>query len=285
VSQLCVATALQQAQAELHTTENPRLEASLLLCHLLSWSQTKLISHDDEVLTEAQSKAFDALVARRLAGEPSAYIVGTRGFWSFDLEVTPDTLIPRPDTEALVEHSLHLLADTQAPRILDLGTGSGAVALALATELPQAKVEASDFSAAALAVAKRNALNLGITLDAWHLGSWFEPLAADSRYDLIVSNPPYIADNDPHLDALEHEPISALTSGADGLHDIRLLVEQSPAYLNNSGHLAIEHGFDQAHDIAQLFLQAGYTELQQIRDLGGNIRVSAARAPSHEQNT
>lgn len=280
MSEQSVAFALRYAQQQLAATDSPQLEASLLLCHLLGWRSSKLISHSDEQLSAEQLAQLQQLIERRKSGEPSAYIIGQRAFWTLDLQVSPDTLIPRPDTETLVEQALALIADKPAARVLDMGTGSGAIALAIASERPDAHVEASDFSAAALAMAKHNAQQCQINIQAWHHGSWFEALPAQTAaFDLIVSNPPYIASDDPHLPSLQHEPLSALVAGADGLDDIRLLIEQAPNYLNADGQLALEHGYDQAAAVAQLFATAGYTQLQQQQDLAQIIRASAATTP------
>lgn len=272
-----VASALQQAQVTLAATDNPRLEAGLLMCHLLGWHNTKLISHSDQALSASQLSDFVHLVARRHNGEPSAYIVGERAFWSLDLKVTSDTLIPRPDTETLVEQALALLDGKTSPRVLDMGTGSGAIALSIAKERPDAHVEASDFSLQALDVAKNNAQRLRINIQAWHHGSWFSALPEHHpRFDLIVSNPPYIANNDPHLPSLQYEPLSALVAGQDGLDDIRLLIQQAPNYLLPNGYLALEHGYDQAPAVEQLFAAKSYTGLEQKKDLAHIIRASAA---------
>lgn len=277
MTQASVAATLRRAQRELDSLEDPRLEASLLLCHVLDWYSSKLFSHSDELLSETQTEQLDALIARRLAGEPSAYLLGERAFWTLDLKVTPDTLIPRPDTETLVEQTLDLIKDIQAPRVLDMGTGSGAIALSIAKERPDAHVEASDFSAAALEVAKENALRNSVSLQAWHCGSWFDALPQNcAPFDLVVSNPPYIVDDDPHLAALKHEPITALISGADGLNDIRQIIAESAKYLRQNGHLALEHGYDQAEAVARLFREHGFNGIQQKRDLGQVIRASAA---------
>lgn len=275
-----VAAALSRAQRELGTLDEARLEASLLLCHLLGWHNTKLFSHSDEPLSETKIQQLNRLVQRRLSGEPSAYIIGERAFWTLDLKVTPDTLIPRPDTETLVEQALELIAGKTAPRVLDMGTGSGAIALSIAKERPDAQVEASDFSEAALAVAKHNAQLNNVPLHAWHLGSWFEALPSDAQpFDLIVSNPPYITDYDAHLPALKYEPLSALISGADGLDDIRTIIATAPRLLRADGQLALEHGYDQAEAVAQLYGASGYSHIQQKRDLGNIIRASAATTP------
>lgn len=275
-----VAAALSRAQRELDTLDEPRMEASLLLCHLLGWHNTKLFSHSDEQLNSTQIRQFDELVLRRLSGEPSAYIIGERAFWTLDLKVTPDTLIPRPDTETLVEQALELITGKTAPRVLDIGTGSGAIALSIAKERPDAQVEASDFSEAALTIAKHNARLNNVAIHAWYLGSWLEALPSDAQpFDLIVSNPPYITDDDPHLPALEYEPLSALISGADGLDDIRIIIAKAPNFLRTDGQLVLEHGYDQAEAVAQLYSASGYSHIQQKRDLSNIIRASAATTP------
>ena len=275
-----VAAALGRVQRELGALDEPRLEASLLLCHLLGWRNTKLISHSDELLSDTQAQQLDALVQRRRSGEPSAYIIGERPFWTLDLKVTPDTLIPRPDTETLVEQALELITGKTAPRVLDMGTGSGAIALSIAKERPDAQVEASDFSAAALTVAQYNAQLNSANIHAWHLGSWFDALPSDGKpFDLIISNPPYITDDDPHLLALKYEPLSALISGADGLDDIRTIIAVAPKYLCADGHLALEHGYDQAEAVSQLLSTSGYSHIQQRHDLGHIIRATAATTP------
>ncbi len=273
-----VAEQLQLTQQALAATDNARLEASILLCHILQWQPAKLISHSDAAFSSEQQAALDALCSRRIAGEPSAYLVGERAFWTLDLKVTADTLIPRPDTETLVEFALEAIADTTAPRVLDLGTGSGAIALSIASERPDALVEATDFSLAALDVARENARQLDIIINAWHGGSWFEALPCQSpAFDLIVSNPPYIANSDPHLETLKYEPLAALTAGDDGLDDIRNLIANSREHLCSQGLLALEHGHDQARAVAQLFADHDYTDMQQRHDLAGIVRVSAAR--------
>ncbi|MGB0866282.1 MAG: peptide chain release factor N(5)-glutamine methyltransferase, partial [Granulosicoccaceae bacterium] len=211
-----VAAVLTRAQRELAQLENPRFEASILLCHHLQWPDSKLISHSDQMLSPDQTQGFSALVQRRASGEPSAYITGERAFWTLELQVTPDTLIPRPDTEILVEQCLLLLQGKASPRVLDMGTGSGAIALAIASERTDAIVEATDISPSALAVAQNNAQLNGLNLHAWHQGSWFEALPTGaSGYDLIVSNPPYVDAEDMADLPLEftREPELGLASG------------------------------------------------------------------------
>jgi len=222
------------------------------------------------------------LVAQRRAGEPVAYLVGQRGFWRFDLEVTPDTLIPRADTECLVELALERLPVDRPLRLLDLGTGTGAIALALAFERPRASVIAVDLSPGAAAVARRNADRLGLAARVEvREGAWFAPVAGE-RFDLIASNPPYIEDDDPHLGEgdLRFEPRGALASGADGLDDLRLIVRDAPAHLRPGGWLLVEHGWRQGAAVRALFDAAGFIDIGTERDLEGRDRVTLGQHPA-----
>ncbi|TAK39378.1 MAG: peptide chain release factor N(5)-glutamine methyltransferase [Lysobacteraceae bacterium] len=256
-------------------------DAALLLAHALGRSRGWLYAHGDEVPEPALLRRFEALLARRLGGEPVAYLTGTRGFWTFELQVTPDTLIPRPETERLVELALERLQPGAALRIADLGTGSGAIALALALERPRAQVVATDASAAALAVAQRNAVALGAGNVSFRQGSWFEPLAGE-RFDLVASNPPYVAQGDPHLSRgdLRFEPAAALSSGADGLGDLRTIVRDAPAHLLPGGWLLLEHGFDQGATVRALLEDAGFGDVATARDLEDRERTSLGRWPT-----
>jgi len=250
-----------------------RLEAELLLVHALGKPRSWLIAHADDVLDDAQASTFAALVERRRHGEPVAYITGHRGFWTLELEVTPATLIPRPETELLVE--LALARMTTRARVADLGTGSGAIALAIARESPAASVVATDASADALAVAQRNASRHGIRNVRFVQGDWLAPLAGE-RFDVIVSNPPYIEANDPHLGQgdLRFEPASALASGADGLDDIRRIVAQARDHLEPGGWLLMEHGWNQGAAVREILASAGYREVLTVQDLEQRDRVS-----------
>ncbi|WP_374675968.1 peptide chain release factor N(5)-glutamine methyltransferase [Ideonella sp.] len=256
-----------------------RLDAQLLLGHVLARPRAWLIAHDGDPLPAASAEAFARLCARRSAGEPLAYLVGEREFHGLTLQVTPAVLVPRPDTETLVDWALALLAgdlaDRSAPAVVDLGTGSGAIALAVAHRHPAARVEAVDASAPALAVARANGQRLGLPV-TWHHGSWFEPLAG-RRVDLVLSNPPYIAGDDPHLDALRHEPAMALTPGGDGLDSLRWLAAHAPAHLAPGGWLLLEHGWDQADTVATLLHDAGFGEVQHRQDLAGHRRCTGGR--------
>jgi release factor glutamine methyltransferase len=259
----------------------PPLETRILLEHVLGWRRTELITRDDEELTEASVGRFDALAQRRAAGEPIAQLVGTREFFGLSFYVTPDVLIPRPETELLVEIALEKMAAVEAPRVLDLGTGSGAIAVAIAFTRNDAQVWAVDRSAQALAVAERNAVKL---LDADRPGGevtllesdWTGALNAALRFEVIVSNPPYIARNDPHLSEgdLRFEPRTALTDEADGLAAIRTIVQAAPFFLATGGSLWLEHGYDQAADVRAQLTARGFSDVRSERDLAGIERVS-----------
>jgi release factor glutamine methyltransferase len=256
-----------------------RVEAELLLLHLLGRPRSWLFAHADEALPPGVEDAFAALVARREAGEPVAYLTGRRGFWTLELEVTPATLIPRPETELLVELALARLPQHGSPRVADLGTGSGAIALAIARECPHARVLATDASAAALAVARRNAEVNQVRNVTFARSDWFAALEGE-RFDLVVSNPPYIAADDPHLQQgdLRYEPPGALASGRDGLDDIRRIVSGARAHLRPDGWLLFEHGWEQGAAVRGLLEAAGYREVFTAPDLERRDRVSGGRA-------
>ncbi|MES9838134.1 MAG: peptide chain release factor N(5)-glutamine methyltransferase [Candidatus Thiodiazotropha sp.] len=270
----------QQALAALPHA-NPELEAALLLSHLLDKPRSHLFAWPEQELTEQQYQRYLQLIQRRLSHEPIAYITGQREFWSLTLKVNPHTLIPRPETELLVERSLHHLAQRPRCRIADLGTGSGAIALALASEHPQAEILATDISAEALAQARENSAGFGFDRISFHQGSWCEALPAKDRFDLIVSNPPYIEAGDPHLDQgdLPLEPELALVSGNDGLNAIRVIIRQvSDGRLNPGGWLLLEHGYQQAAAVQDLLNAAGFLRIATHRDLAGHPRVTEAQA-------
>jgi len=255
-----------------------RTDAEALLLHVLGQSRSWLFAHADDALDTDVRTAFEALVARRAAGEPVAYLTGRRGFWTLELEVTPATLIPRPETELLVELALERLPRDMACRVADLGTGSGAIALALASERPQAQVVATDASVDALAVARRNAQRLGIANVRFVQGDWLAPLTGE-RFALVVSNPPYIEAADPHLTQgdLRYEPAAALASGADGLDAIRRIVARAPAHLESGGWLLFEHGWNQGDAARALLRAAGYVQVFTTQDLEARDRVSGGR--------
>lgn len=271
---------LADAAAKLRGPE-ARHEAELLLLHALQRPRSWLFAHATDPVDLADRDRFHALLARRAAGEPVAYITGQWGFWTLQLEVSPATLIPRPETELLVEQALARLPADRPCTIADLGTGSGAIALALASERPLAQVLATDFSGEALAVAKRNAARNAVSNVAFAQGSWHVPLHGQ-RFDLIASNPPYIASDDPHLARgdLRFEPSTALASGQDGLDDIRLIADGARAHLLPSGWLLLEHGWDQGAAIRALLQQAGLDEVQTVQDLEQRDRVTLGRRPA-----
>ena len=253
-------------------------DADLLLAHALGQARSWLYAHGDEVPCADAARRFDELLARREAGEPVAYLVGRRGFWSFELRVNADTLVPRPETERLVELALERIPEGAASRAADLGTGSGAIALALALERPRADVVATDASEAALVVARDNARSLGLGNIAFRHGDWFAPLAGE-RFDLVASNPPYIALGDPHLDEgdLRFEPPGALASGADGLDAIRAIAHGAPMHLLAGGWLLVEHGWEQGRAVRMLFEAAGLKEIATHVDLEQRDRVTLGR--------
>lgn len=259
------------------------VDAELLLAHVLERPRSWLYAHRDALLDAAQAGAFGALLARRAAGEPVAYLTGHRGFWRFELAVTPETLVPRAETECLVECALaRLPARVPAPRLADLGTGSGAIALALALERPRATVLATDASAGALAVARANARRLGLGNVSFAHGHWWQAVPAGERFHLVASNPPYIAEGDPHLAQgdLPHEPRGALVSGADGLEALREIVAGAPARLLPGGWLVVEHGMDQGAAVRALLGAAGLDAVGTSRDLEGRDRVTAGCLPA-----
>ena len=250
------------------------LEAELLLLHLIDRPRSWLRGHPEAELGPTLCAQYRTLIARRAAGEPIAYLTGQRGFWSLDLHVAPGVLIPRPETEQLVELALARLPTDRPSRLADLGTGSGAIALAVASERPLCRVVATDRSEAALAIARRNAAQLGLERVDFYQGHWCEPL--NGHFDLIVSNPPYIRTDDPHLDQgdLRHEPRDALASGADGLDAIRTLLACTPRHLLPGGWLLLEHGYDQGPALRRLLEQHGFAEITTWRDLAGHERIS-----------
>lgn len=271
-------TTVRQALNTSTTRLGERVDAEALLLHVLRQPRSWLFAHADDALDPDALAAFAALVARREAGEPVAYLSGRRGFWTLDLEVTPATLIPRPETELLVELALQRLPRDAVTHVADLGTGSGAIALAIASERPRTQLLATDASADALAVARRNAQRLGIGNVRFAEGDWLAPLAA-GRFALIVSNPPYIEAADPHLARgdLRFEPSSALASGADGLDDIRRIVAGARAHLEAGGWLLFEHGWNQGEAARVLLREAGYAQVFTAADLEARDRVSGGR--------
>jgi release factor glutamine methyltransferase len=276
-----IAEAVKRAELTLAPhSESPRLDAELLLATLLGLPRSALIARAAEPVAVRDESAYAELIAKRAGGTPVAYLTGSREFWSLPLKVSPAVLVPRPETEILVEHALALLPRDAHCSVLDLGTGSGAIALSLAHERPHWAITAVDISRAALDVAEQNAKALKLSRVQWRLGSWFEPVPAQ-RFHLIIANPPYIAANDPALSALCAEPAAALIAGASGLEALAAIIAQAPAHLYAPGWLALEHGIAQAPDVAQLLRQHGFDSIATYTDFSGRPRVTLGVHTQH----
>ncbi|WP_045857235.1 peptide chain release factor N(5)-glutamine methyltransferase [Teredinibacter purpureus] len=278
MSERSVAVTLKRA-AELQTvSDSARLDTELLLSHVLDKNRTWLFTWPEKQLSESQMQAFDRLFRRRLNGEPIAHILGEKEFWSLPFYVDASTLIPRPDTERLVECTLERAGGNSA--LLDLGTGTGAIALALASEMPCATIIAVDKSEKAVALATRNRDRLQLSNVTLRVSDWFEALKGE-RFDFIVSNPPYIDANDPHLNEgdVAFEPASALVAQDQGIADIHTIIAEAPLYLGDNGLLLLEHGWQQAALVRDLFKRYGFREVQTFNDIGGNERVTLAKKP------
>ena len=277
-----VAALLSEALGDLRAadpgTPTPQLDAELLLAHVLDVPRTRLGAFPELPVPLTAAQRFRHLLRLRAQGQPIAYLTGAREFWSLRLAVSPDVLVPRPETELLVERAL-ALGPAGAARVADLGTGSGAIALALASERPGWRLVATDQSAAALAVARANAGALGLALVDFRLGDWFGPLG-NERFDLLISNPPYVAGDDPALAALAFEPRAALTPGADALASLRLLAHGAPRHLERGGWLLLEHGTDQGAAVRRELVLAGFSHVRSHRDLAGHERMTEGQ---HDQ--
>ena len=270
---------LAQALNQAHTLGLARIDAQLLLLHTVGRAGSDrawLLAHDTGALTPEQHAQFLALCQRRLAGEPVAYLTGRKEFYGLPLQVDARVLDPRPDTETLVDWALEVIAPLALPRVVDLGTGSGAIALALQSQRADAQVLAVDASTHALAVARANAERLGLPVQ-FQPANWLA--GVEGPFDAIVSNPPYIPSADPHLAALTHEPLQALASGADGLEDIRTIVAQAPTHLRPGGWLLLEHGYDQAQAVQALLAAHGFAQVQSRNDLAGIARCTGGQWP------
>ena len=256
-------------------SDTARLDIELLLCSILKKERTFLHAWPEHELTQEQLKNFKQQLEQRLQGKPIAHILGERGFWSLNLKVTKDTLIPRPDTERLVELTLERTPEKSQWKILDLGTGTGAIALSLAKERSTCSITATDQSVAALNIAKQNAANNKISNIEFIQSNWFSKLG-NQQFNIIVTNPPYIRNNDPHLQQgdVRFEPLSALAAGEDGLDDIRNIIKGCKNYLDDEGVLLIEHGYDQADEVCELLSNAGFINVSNFKDYNGNPRVS-----------
>lgn len=277
---ITVGAALAEACRRLApTSASARIDADCLLQHVLQKDRAWLRAHADDVMGADAASHFEVLLQRRLAGEPVAYLTGERGFWSLDLQVTPATLIPRPDTEVMVEWALELVPPGARLRVLDLGTGSGAIALAVKRSRPACTVCAVEASPAALAVAAANARRLELDV-VFRESDWFAAVAGE-YFDLLLSNPPYIAPDDIHLGQgdLRFEPRSALAAGEEGLQDLRRIAEAAPTHLVTGGWLLLEHGFAQGDAVRGLLSRQGFADIATRRDLGGQERITGGRWP------
>ncbi len=257
-------------------SESPRLDAELLLSEALNQTRSYLHAFPEKVMEQQQYQRYQSMIERRSKGEPVAYILGEKEFWALSLQVAPGVLIPRPETELLVELALARIPQDKAMLIADLGTGCGAIALAIASECPQCRIIATDASEPALNIARENAKAHGIQNVELISSDWFHALN-DKYFDMIVSNPPYIAPGDPHLQALQHEPVNALISEDEGLRDIAHLIKQAGTHLKTGGWLLLEHGFDQGERIRDLFAINGFSDIETHRDLANLERVTRGR--------
>lgn len=276
----CIEQILKRAEQQLTScSDSPRLDAEILLASILKKNRSYFIAFPEVVPDKAEQEQFKKLLAQRLEGLPIAHITGRREFWSLDLNVNQHTLIPRPDTEILIEYILQNFTEENL-KVADMGTGSGAIALALASEKPDWEITATDQSRQALETAQSNATKLGFNNVSFKQGSWFEALE-DNNFDLVISNPPYIPATDPHLTQgdVRFEPDSALVSGEDGLDDIRYLIQHAVDYLKQDGWLILEHGYDQKQSVKDLLTAAGYRQITQKDDYAGNPRMTAGLAP------
>jgi release factor glutamine methyltransferase len=263
-------------------SDSPRLDAELLLCKVLRVSRSALIARATDPITVESRHAYEHLVEERAHGAPVAYLTGTREFWSLELTVTPDVLVPRPETELLVELALGLLPEDQPRAVLDLGTGSGAIALAIASERPLARTTGIDVSERALRVAGANARKLGLPHIHWRAGSWFDAVPGE-RFDIIVANPPYVASDDPALSSLAAEPRIALSPGPTGLEALSRIVDGAPPHLNPRGWLLLEHGSGQAADVAGMLERGGFSGIRSHADYSGKPRVTSGTVYSPPQ--
>lgn len=273
-----VVDALKHGKQKLASSDSARLDAELLLCAILKCKRTRLYSHPEQEIETEQLNRFNDLISQRAQGQPIAHLTKQKEFWSLQLTVSPDTLIPRPETEMLVEKALTLVPDNANCEILELGTGTGAIAIAIASERSKANITATDFSENALEIAKKNAASNNINNIKFIKADWFDFTNVGS-YDVIISNPPYICEDDPHLQQgdVQFEPITALAAGKDGLDDIRCIIQHSQPYLKPEGWLLLEHGYNQATQVRQLLNHAAYNSISTIKDYSGIERLSMAQ--------
>jgi release factor glutamine methyltransferase len=270
-----IGDALKQGSQKIHSSDTAKLDTEILLCSVLKRERTYLYAYPEQELSKEEADSFNKLIALRSEGRPIAHITNQKEFWSLTFHITQDTLIPRPETELLVETALKYIQNDSVKNILDLGTGSGAIAIAIASERPLAKITATDTSDEALMIAKQNADRHKINNIKFKNANWFDK-ENTNLYDVIVSNPPYIEINDPHLTQgdVQFEPLSALASGNDGLDDLRIIIRESKIHLNKQAWLLVEHGYNQGEQVRQLFNENEYSSTSTIKDYSHNDRVS-----------
>lgn len=270
---------------KLEGSDSPQVDAAVLLCHVLDKPRSYLLTWPEKPVAETEYNAFESLLSRRLSGEPIAYIVGYREFWSLPLKVSPTTLIPRPDTERLVEVALEHLSPS-SEKVLDLGTGTGAIALAIASEMPDMCVIGVDYQYDAVALAKDNAKDNNILNTEFRQGSWFDPIRMDEQFSIIVSNPPYIDGNDPHLSQgdVRFEPQTALVAEKEGFADLIHIMEHSRTHLVENGWLLMEHGFEQGKQLRDYFEEYGFINVKTEQDYAGNDRVTLGQWITNTEN-
>ncbi|MBD3653020.1 MAG: peptide chain release factor N(5)-glutamine methyltransferase [Kangiella sp.] len=273
---MSVAQALAWARQQLEAIDDATIDAEILLAHAIDKNRTWLKTWPEHILSEKQLSHYQYLISRRSKGEPTAYLIGEKEFWSLTFKVTQDTLIPRPETEVLVEQALQRIPENSDFKVADLGTGSGAIALAIASERPQTTVWALDMSEPALKVAQANAEHNKIKNVAFEQGSWLSNWQ-HGQLDMIVSNPPYVAPNDPHLADLVYEPVTALVAEDKGLSDIHQITQQATEHLKPGGYLLFEHGYDQGEAVREILHKVGFTQIETVKDYAGQDRVSLGK--------
>ena len=267
------------AEQSINGSESARLDAEILFCDVMQFDRSRIYSHPEQVVPDDKSALFQSLIEQRLLGRPIAHITGKKEFWSLELAISEDTLIPRPETELLVETALQMIPDNEAFNILDLGTGSGAIAIAIASERPNCKIVATDINKNALTMAKKNAETYQLQNIQFCRSNWYLDIPLQT-FDLIVSNPPYIKQNDEHLSQgdVRFEPELALVAGADGMQAINMILENANRYLASNASLLIEHGYDQKQLVQEAFLKHDFRQLKTFQDLSGQDRITRGQA-------